>query len=223
LAACAPPRYTGTTCHSGADCPGSAAACLSSLGGVDAPGGYCSTSSCNVDDDCGSSGAYCDSDGNCLQQCNQRDQCQTRNANNRCFYTSAVGACLPSALSQCDPTKSDCACVRVGYDDVGRCFPTCDLPNSCAGGQNCIWLNTTAARDALNGAVCAPPGVVAAAQICQHEEDCVAGYECDVSRASGKSQCLEVCKNGTTACAAGTCQNAFKQATFGAGSLGLCF
>jgi hypothetical protein len=222
-------KPTSSSCVADTECIGKTPACLTLIGQKNAPGGYCSTGNCAADGDCGYAGAYCAQGGHCYLGCSMKNECQQINAGNRCFYGGPDGVCLPTTFTMCDPTQNACACIRTGYDDVGRCYTKCTLPNNCANGDNCVYYNGTidvngmATGDTINTPICVTPGQTAAGQACMYVEDCVSGYECDYFSSGGAKLCRQVCKSGTTVCGVGTCKNAFKLLNFGVGSIGLCY
>ncbi len=94
----------GSSCSAASACTGNNT--LTTLGTLSAAGGYCTNQPCANNNDC-SSNSFCPGGGAnyCMGLCTDKDQCQAVNANNRCFYyNSTYDACLPSVLSECDPT-----------------------------------------------------------------------------------------------------------------------
>jgi hypothetical protein len=93
----------GSVCASDEDCGGAAMSCLSKLGDLDAPGGYCSQS-CAIDSDCGASGKCINglgfvtiNSGKCYRTCDANDDCR---ADYVCRSLSGAvdepGVCVPA-------------------------------------------------------------------------------------------------------------------------------
>ncbi len=239
-----PMNPVGHTCVQPSDCSGTSAICYNTIAtyNIVAPGGYCSNTNCASDINCGT-GGFCDTmtSKECFQLCAAKGDCTANNPDNLCFtFDQTHDACLPKSLSKCDPTQvGTCngtgACDRVGPDNVGLCLTTCMLgvacPNDAQGNaQVCVFYNETVdgagnkTSDTFAGLAClGANGNLGANAACMYINDCTNGYECDFFMASGTKTCKQVCKNGTTACASGTCKNAFKLASFVNGSYGLCF
>jgi hypothetical protein len=235
---------TGAPCSTPAQCLGSNPTCETMLGGVTAPGGYC-TGACILDQDC--PGGFCVTTGGpiCLESCDIANPCQPHNPNNRCFFFDAThDACLPAGFSSCDPTVTNsCAnnlCKRVGPDNVGVCLTACTYGGTCAADAQgnplqCLFVNAktdvtgSATQDVALGLACIPPGLGSAiGASCKYVDDCAAGAECNFYMAGGKGKvCAKLCRKGLTDCSGtgGTCQDAFLLTMSGdwqAGAIGLC-
>ena len=243
---CMAPKATapvGGKCGGPADCSGNNSTCLTMLGNINAPGGYCSNQPCAGNNDCGAK-SFCPVAQNlnyCVGLCTGKNECQQTNSSNRCFYwDNTYNACLPSTLSACDPTSgASCnhtgACQRDGIDNVGTCFTTCAFGAACPAdgqgqAQNCYFYNQridtlgNPSPDVFQGLACGiqnSAGTLGSA--CTYLNDCVTGFECDFYSLSGSKVCKPLCRSGMNGdCNAGACQNAFKLGNFGFGAIGLC-
>jgi hypothetical protein len=240
----APP--SGDPCTMAAMCAGAGATSakcplmLMNAGMTPLPGGYC-TSTCNtakndqtssINPACPGGAATCVDNifttPSCFAFCDSQTPC-TRKPDYSCFNVNAGGAndsvCLPTALSECDPTKAgSCpqdggvttdagtmpgfSCVQVGPDPVGSCFTGCSVfkqdcdPDSTGAPQACYETFP------LGEGFCTPPGMVAAGMPCMFLNDCIAGYAClQVGMAAA---CRKFCGGpNNVPCAAGTCMPIF--------------
>lgn len=243
----------GSACKDASHCSGNKPICMTNLTGFQIPlpaaSGYCTNQACKSDNDCGISGKCIGQLGYCLGLCFAKGECALNNPDNRCFTVDAqngVSACLPNFVKDaCDPTSAkSCngtgACGRVGgaVDDVGQCFMTCNVGDTCPPDANnapqaCYFINRRIdgqgkdTGDAFAGLAClfdaSSQGGGDPDTACMYLNSCKAGYECDFYNVGGKGKlCKKLCKNGANDCQSGTCQNAFKLGTFGAGDYGLC-
>ncbi len=223
----------GHTCTAAGDCGGTNPKCVTTLGTIPAPGGYCENTPCANDNDCGGLGFCATMSNLCLGACMGKGTCQQVNPNNRCFFWSdgsSSGACLPSALSTCNPTQNGTCnntnlCGRSGFDDVGSCYTACTFgaacPNDAQGNpQGCYYVNDRVdvngnpTSDLAQGLACLfRANTLGINQACDFINDCAMGYECDFYLKSGAKVCKQMCRkaNGNADCTqGGTCQDAFK-------------
>jgi hypothetical protein len=186
---------SGAPCGTGTDCGGDAATC----GDPNQwPGGYCLSScdltrtdpqtglnpSCPGDDGvCVKTGIM---EGVCMAGCTARDGAIPCRPGYSCFDRCALQspcahACLPSSVSQCDPTvPGGCdvgmVCLRAGRDLVGACATRCDLfAQDCAqtnGPTGCTVFDDTGAG------VCHASEGVADGEGCVASSDCLPGLTC---------------------------------------------
>jgi hypothetical protein len=222
---------------------------LNDPGNLPTPGGYC-TSSCTADADCAGQGTcqtIVTGKKFCLNSCVTANQCRVQDKY-ACFMLSkSTGYCYPSTRLTCNPTAVDGAsgngtcpgatppsgCIRRAFENLGECLPLCQLGSgTCAatggGLQHCVYFDATkdandvATGDKFKGLACFP--LLAASKqpgdVCSYFDECVDGYQCNLSP-GGDKKCRQLCiVNASTGCDMGyTCKNVFNA---GAGNPGLC-
>jgi hypothetical protein len=204
-----PPGTTGTPCTTNADCAGTNGLCRTkSHSGVAYPNGYCS-SDCNpanddpssgIDPECSGALGTClgsTAPGACLELCTGRIDpsgaagmfpCRDGYS---CFLATDISAvCLPTALSQCDPTqKGSCmpndagkgqTCVSVGLDPVGVCDDACDyFAQDCAPDVTDAGSTPRACyANSFGEGICDIAGAGTDGQPCAFLGDCAPGLGC---------------------------------------------
>jgi hypothetical protein len=110
-----------------------------------------------------------------------------------CFLATSISAvCLPTSISQCDPTqKGSCpmndagaaqTCVQVGLDPVGLCDTACNLfTQNCAPDVSDAGSTPRACYSNNFGeGVCDVAGPGGDGAMCQFISDCAAGLGCHV-------------------------------------------
>lgn len=178
-----PPGFDGqdgSACVTNGDCDGRA--CLTRSSGY--PGGYCTTLTCNGDDDCNNDDGVCMAgvvEGNpaCLLQCERTADCRSRY---ECLEIRGTKVCLPS--------------INDG-PPAGQFGARCDAEDDCDAGLECelgVEDGYCLSRDCeacSSGSICAElPGVTdeACVQRCTDTTDCRLGLSCQES--SGTLVCL---------------------------------
>lgn len=147
---------TGDPCAKDADCKGVDATCVLVDDGAVSPGGRC-TSTCDDSENdpsgyghnagCPGTKGSCWIDQRCYQLCTERSGAAPCRDGYSCFFTQGATGCKATATSECDSFKAgSCApldgglrvCRRTGLDPVGRCVPGCDLfTQDCSAGSAC--------------------------------------------------------------------------------------
>jgi hypothetical protein len=180
---------TGDPCTLASDCTGTTPTCILNVGGLAYPGGFCS-SHCDAtkNDPSSEINPACPGTGTCVgTSCGVLCGAGTCRTGYSCFNSATAAVCLPTALSQCDPTVAgSCAdttttCDQVGQDPVGQCDPKCDpFAQDCADSSKGCFANpqsgvgTCAGPNPNNG-----DGVP-----CNFENDCANGLGCYVGGSS---------------------------------------
>ena len=220
----APPSgSTGDPCGDASACQGNTPVCRQlSKAGLVYLGGYCS-SSCDlaannsmsaVNPACPGAQGTCLPDpaaaptvGACFELCTEKSGAYPCRNNYSCFLASDISAvCLPSSLSQCDPTqKGSCpaddagarqTCAAVGLDAVGQCNDACDYFT-----QDCPALQSDAgmtaqgcfANDFGEGICGSASGTAIDGDSCQFIDDCAPGLGCHPEGATGAGVCRPYC------------------------------
>ena len=220
-----PNGSTGALCTTATECMGPTPVCRTkSHTGIIYPGGYCS-SACDptkndpmtgIDPECPSNAGTCVPGATpaCLALCTDKAGAEPCRDQYSCFLASNLTAvCLPSSISQCDPTvKGSCpssdagtpqTCTSVGIDPVGQCDEACDyFAQSCASIQagDASAQPRACYANELGEGVCAVPSAMGAdGATCVFFTDCAAGLGCRLEGNAGA--CRPYCGGaGNVAC-----------------------
>jgi hypothetical protein len=187
---------SGAACSTGTDCAGDDATCGDPSMW---PGGYC-LASCDIsvtdlptghNPTCPGDQSVCvrtsTAEGACMAGCTAMNGALPCRPGYSCFercefQSPCAHACLPSSLSQCDPTApGGCGvgmdCLRAGLDVVGACATRCNVF-----AQDCAQTNgpmTCTVFDDTGTGVCTPAkGGTAQGGGCVVNSDCLQGLTC---------------------------------------------
>lgn len=183
---------SGDPCESAADCKGTSPECAKERNGIAYPGGVC-TSTCDarkndangLNPDCPGTRGVCNARvGKCLRACTDKAGANPCRELYACF-DDETAVCAPESISQCHPSKvGECtavdggarACIKVGYDDVGLCVPSCSVF-----AQECTQSGYACFPNATGEGTCLTTSSKAAGTACIYRNDCAKGLGCATS------------------------------------------